>query len=282
MEVVNKYGSDALRIYLLSSPVVRGLDLRFSERDVEDAVRRYLLPFWNVFHFFTSYAALAKGYEPKRIERATELADRHILAELEELRKNVEANIEAYDLPRCYQAIQRFIDTLSGWYVRLNRPRFWTDTVTDDARQAFDTLYTALLEASRIFAPFIPFAMDHIHKHLAGDSVHLADWPVAVPGREDVKLTAEIDTVRRVIECGAQRARKGAHQLAPAPLLHPGGWRGEVAGRALQGPHRRAGERQIRPVSGRSGSLRQPRRAAGRQETRAASEGSLRPHPGRR
>jgi len=202
MEVVNKYGSDALRIYLLSSPVVRGLDIRFSERDVEDAVRRYLIPFWNVFHFFTSYAALVKGYEPKRIKTATELADRHILAELEELRKNVEANIEAYDLPRCYQAIQQFIDTLSGWYVRLNRPRFWTETVTDDARQAFDTLYTCLVEASRIFAPFIPFAMDHIHKHLDGESVHLADWPVAVSGREDVKLTAEIDTVRRVIECG--------------------------------------------------------------------------------
>jgi len=202
MDVVNKYGSDALRIYLLSSPVVRGLDLRFSERDVEDAVRRYLIPFWNVFHFFTSYAALAKGYEPRAIDTATELADRHILAELEELRKTVEANIEAYDLPRCYQAIQQFIDTLSGWYVRLNRARFWTDTITDDARQAFDTLYTCLLTASRIFAPFIPFAMDHIHKHLTGESVHLADWPEAVAGREDAKLTAEIGTVRRIIECG--------------------------------------------------------------------------------
>jgi isoleucyl-tRNA synthetase len=202
MEVVNKYGSDALRIYLLSSPVVRGLDIRFSERDVEDAVRRYLIPFWNVFHFFTSYAALAMGYEPKRIEAASELADRHILAELEALRKTVEANIEAYDLPRCYQAILSFVDTLSGWYVRLNRPRFWTGTVTDDARQAFDTLYTCLLEASRIFAPFIPFAMDHIHRHLTGQSVHLADWPEAAPGREDEKLTGEIDAVRRIIECG--------------------------------------------------------------------------------
>ena len=202
MDVVNKYGSDALRIYLLSSPVVRGLDLRFSERDVEDAVRRYLIPFWNVFHFYTSYAALAEGYEPTRLETATQLADRHLLAELEELRKAVAGSVEAYDLPRCYQAILEFIDTLSGWYVRLNRPRFWTETLTEDARQAFDTLYTAILEASRIFAPFIPFAMDHIHKHLTGESVHLADWPVAVPGREDVKLTAEIATVRRVIECG--------------------------------------------------------------------------------
>ncbi|GFK93723.1 Isoleucine--tRNA ligase 2 [Fundidesulfovibrio magnetotacticus] len=213
MEVVNRHGSDALRIYLLGSPVVRGLDIRFSERDVEDAVRRYLIPFWNVFHFFTSYAALAKGYEPRRVETASELADRHILAELERLRQNVSASIEAYDLPRCYQAILEFIETLSGWYVRLNRPRFWTDTVTEDSRQAFDTLYTCLLEASRILAPFIPFAMDAVHRHLTGESVHLADWPTAVPAREDARLTAEIDTVRRVIECGRSIREKARINL---------------------------------------------------------------------
>ena len=202
MEVVDKHGSDALRIYLLSSPVVRGQDVRFTERDVEEAVRRYLIPYWNVFHFFTSYAALAKGYEPTLLEAASALPDRHILAELERLRKTVETHIEAYDLPRCYQAILEFVETLSGWYVRLNRSRFWTEEVTDDARQAFDTLYTVLVESSRIFAPFIPFAMDHIHKHLVGSSVHLADWPAAQPARDDEKLTSEIDTVRRIIECG--------------------------------------------------------------------------------
>jgi isoleucyl-tRNA synthetase len=239
MEVVRKYGSDALRIYLLSSPVVRGLDLRFSERDVEDAVRRYLIPYWNVFHFFTSYASLAKDYRPSRIETASGLADRHLLAELEELRKAVEAGIEAYDLPKCYQAILEFIDTLSGWYVRLNRPRFWTDTATEDARQAFDTLYTALLESSRILAPFIPFAMDHIHQHLTGafvpgdavgvepvftpgESVHLADWPAAVAAREDQRLTTEIDIVRRIIECGRsirEKARINLRQPLSAILV---------------------------------------------------------------
>ena len=230
MEVVRKYGSDALRIYLLSSPVVRGLDLRFSERDVEDAVRRYLIPYWNVFHFFTSYAALVTDYQPHRLETAMGLADRHLLAEVEELRKAVEAGIEAYDLPKCYQAILEFIDTLSGWYVRLNRPRFWTDTATDDARQAFDTLYTALLTSSRIFAPFIPFTMDHIHQHLTGtwtagdaegrepvyqpgESVHLADWPEAVPAREDQRLIREIDTVRRIIECGRSIREKARINL---------------------------------------------------------------------
>ncbi|GAB6038379.1 isoleucine--tRNA ligase [Fundidesulfovibrio butyratiphilus] len=222
MEVVEKHGSDALRIYLLSSPVVRGLDVRFSERDVEEAVRRYLIPYWNVFHFFTSYAALAKGYEPALIQSATVLADRHLLAELENLRENVERHIEAYDLPRCYQAILEFVDTLSGWYVRLNRPRFWTEQITDDARAAFDTLYTALVESCRIFAPFIPFTMDHVHKHLTGESVHLADWPTACPVRRDEKLTAEIDTVRRIIESGRsirEKARINLRQPLSAILV---------------------------------------------------------------
>jgi len=224
LEVVDKYGSDALRIYLLSSPVVRGLDVRFSERDVEDAVRRYLIPFWNVFHFFTSYAALVKGYEPHPIETAPQLADRHILAELEELSKTVAASIEAYDLPKCYQAILTFIDTLSGWYVRLNRPRFWTDAITDDARQAFDTLYTCLVTASRIFAPFIPFAMDYIHRHLTGQSVHLADWPTPMPGRENARLTEEIDTVRRIIECGRSIREKSRVNLRqPLQMLQVAG-----------------------------------------------------------
>ena len=213
MEVVNKYGSDALRIYLLSSPVVRGLDIRFAERDVEDAVRRYLIPFWNVFHFFTSYAGLAPGYEPRLMDKAEGLADRHILAELENLRQNVETHIEAYDLPKSYAAILEFIDTLSSWYVRLNRPRFWAETLTEDARAAFDTLYTVLVESSRIFAPFIPFAMEHIHRHLAGASVHLADWPGPKPEREDPKLTAEIAIVRRVIECGRSIREKARINL---------------------------------------------------------------------
>ena len=222
MDVVDKYGSDALRIYLLSSPVVRGLDLRFSERDVEDAVRRYLIPFWNVFHFYTSYAALAPGYQPALVQTATALADRHLLAELENLRKTVEAHIEAYDLPKCYQAILEFVETLSGWYVRLNRARFWTDSLTDDARQAFDTLYTALVGATRIFAPFIPFAMDHIHRHLTGQSVHLADWPHPEPHREDERLTTEIATVRRIIECGRsirEKARVNLRQPLSALMV---------------------------------------------------------------
>ncbi len=213
MDVVNKYGSDALRIYLLGSPVVRGLDVRFTERDVEEAVRRYLIPYWNVFHFFTSYAALMQGYEPAPMVTGTDLADRHILAELENLRRTVETHIEAYDLPRCYSAILEFVETLSNWYVRLNRPRFWTETITENARQAFDTLYTVLLESSRIFAPFIPFTMDAVHQHLTGQSVHLADWPAAVPGRDDAKLTAEIATVRRIIECGRSVREKARINL---------------------------------------------------------------------
>ena len=205
LKVVNVHGSDALRIYLLSSAVVRGADIRFSEKGVKESVRRYLIPLWNSFHFFTSYAALVKGYTPRPVTHPGpegNMADRHILSELELLKQEVAAAAEAYALPRCYTRILDFIETLSGWYIRNNRERFWVARVTADAANAFDTLYTLLLELSCVCAPFIPFTAEYIFSHLTGDSVHLADWPASVPERLDRDLNREVSRVRSLIEGG--------------------------------------------------------------------------------
>ncbi len=217
LKVVSEHGSDALRIYLLSSPVVRGQDIRFSEHLVRESVRRYLIPLWNTFHFFSSYAEIVKGYEPRQIETAQRFEDRHILSELEMFRAEIEKTIEAYDLPKCYQRILYFIETLSGWYVRLNRPRFWVTEIDEDSRQAFDTLYTVLLEFSVICAPFIPFTMDYIYKIFTGKSVHLADWPLEKPGRIDTVLTAELRHVRSIVE-GIRGVRERNRTALRQPL----------------------------------------------------------------
>ena len=208
MKVVETHGSDALRIYLLSSALVKGEDIRFSENGVRESVRRYLIPLWNSFHFFTSYAALVKGYKPESItvrRKNENIADRHILSELEELKLGLETEVEAYALPRCYSKILEFIETLSGWYIRNNRERFWVTEVNDttpDAVNAFDTLYTVLLELSVVCAPFIPFTMEYIFKNLTGQSVHLEDWPAADPLRIDHELNREVKQVRNLIEGG--------------------------------------------------------------------------------
>lgn len=201
IEVVNTHGSDALRICLLSSPVVKGQDIRFSEKGVHEAVRRYILPLWNVSHFFTSYAVLLEGYVPRLLDTATAEEDRHILSELEMFRKEIMQCMEKYDLPAVYRSIMAFLDTLSGWYVRNNRQRFWTTSLTEDAEQALNTLYTVLNELLLIIAPFIPFASDFIYRRLHdGKSVHLQDWPGERVERIDAALVKDIDKVRCIIE----------------------------------------------------------------------------------
>ena len=228
-EVLDQYGSDALRIYLLSSPVIRGLDIRFREASIREVVRRYLIPYWNVIHFFTSYASLMEDYEPRLIKTASIDQDRHILAELEDTRIAIESLTEKYDISRCYTAILQFIGTLSGWYVRLNRHRFWVNEITDETRCAFDTLYTVLVESSRLFAPFIPFTMEYIHLNLTSESVHLADWPEPVPERTDTVLQQSIRVVRDVIDISFQiRERTNIANRQPLQSLRVAGVKPDI------------------------------------------------------
>ena len=219
MKVIDEHGSDALRIYLLSSAVVKGTDIRFSETGVREAVRRYLIPLWNSFHFFTSYSGFIKGYSPKIILSGTNTEDRHILSELENLKVNVGQAIENYDLPKCYSQILYFIETLSGWYIRNNRERFWVQKINEDAANAFNTLYTVLFELSTICAPFIPFTMEYIYRHFTGNSVHLADWSDPVPERIDSALNENVQKIRSIIE-GGRRIREKNRINLRQPLSH--------------------------------------------------------------
>jgi isoleucyl-tRNA synthetase len=224
MKVVEEHGSDALRIYLLSSAVVKGIDIRFSENGVRESVRRYLIPLWNSFHFFTSYSGFIEEYIPETLRSAKNTEDRHILSELENLKQKVNRSIEIYDLPRCYSHILYFIETLSGWYIRNNRKRFWVTKINEDATHAFNTLYTVLMEVSKICAPFIPFTMDYIYRHFTGESVHLADWPEEIPGRIDAELNDNIKKIRSVIEGGRRIREKNRINLRqPLPLVRVAG-----------------------------------------------------------
>jgi len=200
LELIDRHGSDALRISLLSSAVVKGEDIRFSESDVKDAVRRYLIPLWNSFHFFSAYAKLLEGYTPLEIEIAENVNDRYLLSELELFRINIQSAIEEYNLPRCYQLIREFIETLSGWYIRINRARFWVSELTEDCNQAFNTLYTTLYNFAKLSAPFIPFTAEMIFLEMHNESVHLMDWPDEHPERIDEKLSKEIENVRQIIK----------------------------------------------------------------------------------
>ena len=224
MDVVAEHGSDALRIALLSSPVVRGIDIRFNEDAVRDAARRFIIPLWNTFHYFTSYAAL-DGFEPCGRLNALSPLDRYLLHETEHLRLSVEGAMERYDFGAVYDAIETFIETLSGWYLRLSRSKAWSSEASDAKVSCYEVLHRSLETAACIVAPFMPFVADTLYQSLgAGQSVHLADWPAARPDWTNRQLAAEMTAVRAIVRLARGiRERLRIKHRHPLPALYVGG-----------------------------------------------------------
>ena len=200
-EMFNTVGADALRWYLMSSPIVRGGDLRISEREIRDVTRLIINPVWNAYSFFTLYAN-ADGLTAEFDASSTELVDRYILAKTREFVDSVTAAMDAYDLPGATATAQSFTDALNNWYIRRSRTRFWAPTSEADPvdkQAAYNTLYTVLVTLSRTLAPLLPMVAEEIHRGLVGgDSVHLADWPAADNLPFDPELVQAMDRVRDV------------------------------------------------------------------------------------
>ncbi|MDJ0651837.1 MAG: isoleucine--tRNA ligase [Simkaniaceae bacterium] len=211
--VMNKYGADSVRLYLLHSPVVQADDLRFCERGVELVLRQFLIPLWNSYVFLATYANIYKwnpdGSKPKAA------IDRWILSLLQKLIGAVEKGMDNYALSQAVEPFVTFIDALTNWYIRRNRSRFWSDEETEDRSRAFQTLYTVLYELTKIAAPFIPFISDAIYQDLKreGDplSVHLCDYPQVDGTLRDERLEQEMALVQTAVSMG--HALRKEHKL---------------------------------------------------------------------
>jgi isoleucyl-tRNA synthetase len=202
-EVFERDGSDAMRWFLMSSPVLRGGNLVVTEQGIRDGVRQVLIPLWNVWYFFSLYAdtaGAAGGYDAQRRTDSADVLDRYVLAKTHDLVAGVTAQLDDFDVAGACQSLREFLDVLTNWYVRRSRERFWaTEGVTDDARDAFDTLYTVLETVAQVAAPLLPLTSEEIWRGLTGGrSVHLLDWPSAddLPG--DAGLVASMDKAREV------------------------------------------------------------------------------------
>ncbi|NUR50230.1 MAG: isoleucine--tRNA ligase [Hamadaea sp.] len=192
-EMFDKYGADAMRWMLVSSPVLRGGDMPVTETGIRDAVRQVLLPLWNVYYFFTLYAN-ASGYQAKPSTASTHVLDRYVLAKTHSLVAEVTGAMDAYDLSGASSAVRSYLDALTNWYVRRSRDRFWAGDT-----EAFDTLYTVLETVARVVAPLAPLTAEEVWRGLTGGrSVHLADWPAASALPTDDELVATMDQVREV------------------------------------------------------------------------------------
>jgi isoleucyl-tRNA synthetase len=225
--VINKYGADAVRWYMLVS--TPGEDNhRFSTKMLEETIRRFLLTLWNTYSFFALYANIdcfvpqpftLDGDQPKPF---TEL-DNWISSELNRLVSEVSKLMDGYNLTSATRRIERFMDNLSNWYVRRNRRRFWKGENDADKLAAYTTLYQCLVTLAQLLAPFVPFVAEELYQNLcrsvnpqARESVHLTDFPVADEAKIDEKLDADVELAMKVSSLGrAARAKAGIKVRQP-------------------------------------------------------------------
>jgi isoleucyl-tRNA synthetase len=221
--VVNRYGADAIRFYLLSSPAIYAEDLRFSEKGVELVLRQVLIPFWNSFVFLSTYAKIYHWRPEKESfpEPKAEI-DRWILSMLQKLIHEVTSGLDSYHLNLAVDPFIGFIDQLTNWYIRRNRSRFWSEEASRDREEAFETLYTVLLTLTKIAAPFVPFISEAIYLQLksktSSASVHLCDFPLYQQKLRNETLEKEMGYVQEVVSLG--HALRKEHKLkVRQPLL---------------------------------------------------------------
>lgn len=211
-KIFDTYGADAMRLYLMSSPVVHAEDLRFSEKGVEETLRSVLLPLWNTFYFFTTYANADKWKPGVRVQGSgvSNKLDAWILSELNLLIREMDEKLEAYEIQAAVKPLANFLDGLTNWYIRRSRRRFWKSENDGDKNEAYATLFHVLVTVSKLLAPVCPFIAEKIYKDLTGEkSVHLSDWPERDENRINRALSAEIATTRQIISLGlALRSRE--------------------------------------------------------------------------
>ena len=202
-DMIGKYGSDPVRLYMLTNSEPWD-NLKFDPEGVDEVRRKFFGTLYNTYSFFALYANV-DGYEPEKYARLDNAKkpeiDRWILSCLNTLVKGVEAELENYDPTRAGRLIDAFVnDDLSNWYVRLNRKRFWGKEMDDDKLSAYETLYTCLMTVAKLLAPFAPFYADRLYKDLGGacDSVHLDRFPQADETLIDKDLEARMEMAQKI------------------------------------------------------------------------------------
>lgn len=218
-ELMDKFSADSLRFLLLSSPLLSGEDFSLQDKDVGDVARK-LGMIWNMYDFFTMYAEV-DGWEfdgelKDPLDECTNPLDIWIVSRLHQLVAEVEAHMDAYNLPDAMSPILPFLDDASNWYVRRSRRRFWKSEDDNDKAMAYRTLHYVLVRLAYVLAPFTPFLAEELYHNLTGDneSIHLKDWLAA--GKVDEHVLDSMKRTREIINEGlSQRAAAGIKVRQP-------------------------------------------------------------------
>lgn len=208
-EVMSKFGADAIRLFLMHSPAVKADDLKYSDDGVRDVLKGILIPLWNSYSFFVTYAnidnvkATGKAFENSLPSNPL---DRWILSITQKLVKDVTEALDDYDLSKAIDPIVAYIDQLNNWYIRRSRRRFWKSENDSDKNEAYESLYIALKTFAQVAAPVIPFITESIYLNLRNEddpeSVHLCDYPVYNEKFRDEQLEFKMDTVQKAVSMG--------------------------------------------------------------------------------
>ena len=207
--MLDTYGADAIRLYMIYSPVVRAENLKFSESGVKQVLRDLLIPWWNAYSFFVTYANV-DGFHDREVAvpDSPHVLDRWICSSMETLIADVTAAMDAYDLQRAVRPFVAFIEDLTNWYIRRSRRRFWKSEDDGDKLHAYRTLRYVLVQLAKVAAPFTPFISETIYRNLKGasdpESVHLCDFPSARAGARDLALEREMAAVQTIVRLGRQ------------------------------------------------------------------------------
>ena len=220
--MLDTYGADAIRLYMIDSPVVKAESLKFSENGVKQILRDLLIPWWNAYSFFVTYANV-DGFHDKEVvyPESANVLDRWIVSSMETLIADVTAAMDVYDLQKSVRPFVKFIEDLTNWYIRRSRRRFWKSTDDGDKLCAYRTLRYVLVQLAKVAAPFTPFIAEEIYTNLKGESdpesVHLCDFPTANAAARDLALEKAMADVMAVVELG-RRLRADNNLKVRQPL----------------------------------------------------------------
>ena len=216
MELVNTYGADALRFALIDSCLVKADDLKFNDDMVKDVLKNLLIPLWNAYSFFVTYANI-DGYEPSKTDYKDlkNPLDKWIISATNRLVYEVGNAFDSYDVQGACNALTSFVDDLNNWYIRRSRRRFWRSENDGDKKAAYDTLYKVLMTVMQVACPLIPFVTEEIYQNLKTDdmpqSIHLTSWPEYKAEERDSELEKEMSLVMKAIAMG--RALRSSSNL---------------------------------------------------------------------
>lgn len=227
-EVFNSLGADALRWYLVASPIVRGGDLLIDSqgKGISEVVRTAINPIWNAYYFFCLYAN-ADGVQAMLKTDSPSVLDRYILSKTRRLIESVQSALDRYDLAEACAGILSFFQALNNWYIRRSRDRFWKAHKDADKVHAYNTLYVVLVSLTKVTAPFLPLLSEEVFRGLTNkESVHLESWPDFSEFPDEEDLVDAMDEIREICSLGLSlrdsvgiRTRQPLAKLTVAGIL---------------------------------------------------------------